>query len=380
LEALKNIPLSDTKTQYHNLKNELDAAIAGVLERSWFILGQEVESFEQEFAAFLGSKYCVGVANGTDAISIALRACGVGPGDEVITAAHTAVFTVLAISQVGATPVFADIDSATGLLDPTQVEKYITPRTKVLLPVHLYGQAVDLNPFLQLARRYNLKVVEDSCQAHGALYKGQATGTFGVCGTFSFYPSKNLGAFGDGGAITTDDPELYQTIKMLRNGGQRDRYHHEVVGVNSRLDEMQAAILRVKLPHLTAWNTARRERAILYNKLLEDSGVELPVEREWAHHVYHLYVIRLQAQAERDALQAFLKENGVGTAIHYPIPAHLQKAYKFLNIAPGSLPQTEQTASRILSLPMYPELPFVDLERVATLVRTFKENNRITAG
>jgi dTDP-4-amino-4,6-dideoxygalactose transaminase len=376
LEALKNIPLSDTKTQYHNLKNELDTAIAGVLERSWFILGQEVESFEQEFATFLGSKYCVGVANGTDAISIALRACGVGPGDEVITAAHTAVFTVLAISQVGATPVFADIDPATGLLDPTQVEKYITSRTKVLLPVHLYGQAVDLNPFLQLARRYNLKVVEDSCQAHGALYKGQATGTFGVCGTFSFYPSKNLGAFGDGGAITTDDPELYQTIKMLRNGGQRDRYHHEVVGVNSRLDEMQAAILRVKLPHLTAWNTARRERVILYNKLLEGCSVELPVEREWAHHVYHLYVIRLQDQTERDSLQAFLKKNGVGTAIHYPIPAHLQKAYQSLGIAPGSLPQTEQTASRILSLPMYPELSFVDLERVATLVRTFKENSK----
>lgn len=372
-EQIKNIPLSDTKTQYQNLKYEIDAAIAEVLERSWFVLGQEVEKFEREFAKFLGAKYAVGVANGTDAISLALKACGVGPGNEVITTPHTAMFTVLAISQTGATPVFADIDPATGNIDPAQIETKISYRTRAIIPVHLYGQAADLQPIIEMARRYNLFLIEDSCQAHGALYKGHRTGTIGHCGTFSFYPSKNLGAFGDGGAITTDDPEIYERLKMLRNGGQRDRYHHELVGVNSRLDEIQAAILRVKLPHLDEWNAARRERAELYTKLLADSGVETPAESPWARHIYHLYVIKLADRAQRDALQAFLKENGVGTAIHYPIPAHLQGAYASMNLGEGSFPQAEDTANCILSLPMYPELPLEDVERVATLVQQFMQ-------
>ncbi|HEX2914098.1 MAG TPA: DegT/DnrJ/EryC1/StrS family aminotransferase [Chloroflexia bacterium] len=368
-----NIPISDTKTQYLNHKAEFDAAIQGVLDRSWFVLGEEGTAFEREFADFLKVKYAVGVANGTDAIQLGLMACGVGAGDEVITTPHTALFTLLAITQAGAKPVLVDIDPQTGLIDPTQIEPKITERTRAIIPVHLYGQSADLDPILEIAKAHNLRVVEDSCQAHGTLYKGQPTGTIGDVGTYSFYPSKNLGAYGDGGAVVTNDPELAERLQQLRNGGQSERYHHELMGLNSRLDEMQAAILRVKLKYLDGWNEARRERAALYNRLLADSRVELPVEREYGYHIYHLYVIKTTNRAERDGLQAFLKENGVGTGIHYPIPAHLQKAYAWLEQGPGTFPATEDTAERILSLPMFPELPLEHIERVCELVKRYKQ-------
>lgn len=367
-----NIPLSDTKIQYQNLKAELDAAMGRVLERSWFILGEELAAFEQEFAAFLGVEYAVGVGNGTDAIQLGLMACGVGPGDEVITTGHTALFTLLAISQAGARPVLVDVHPETGLMNVGLVEEKIGPRTKAIVPVHLYGQAVDLDPLLEIARRHGLAVVEDSCQAHGTLYKGRMTGTFGEVGTFSFYPSKNLGAYGDGGAMVTNDRALAERLRQLRNGGQQERYQHVVMGVNSRLDELQAAILRVKLRYLAEWNEARRERAALYNRLLADSWVELPVEHEYGQSIYHLYVIRVGSREERDGLMAYLKEKGVGTGIHYPIPAHRQKAYNWLEVPPGSLRQTEETAERIVSLPMFPELRLEEVEEVARLVRAYR--------
>lgn len=369
---LLNIPISDTKIQYYRHKTELDSAIQRVLERSWFILGEEGAAFEQEFAAFLGAKFAVGVANGTDAIQLGLMACGVGPGDEVITTPHTALFSLLAITQTGATPVLVDIEPDTGLIDPNLIEAKITPRTKAIVPVHLYGQAVDLDPMLALAKAKGLVVVEDSCQAHGTLYKGKATGTFGQVGTYSFYPSKNLGAYGDGGAIVTDDPAIAKKISQLRNGGQSERYHHDLQGINSRLDEIQAAILRVKLAYLAGWNEARRERAVLYDKLLADSWVQRPVERPYGRHIYHLYVIRVANRQERDKLQEYLKQNGVGTGIHYPIPAHLQKAYSGLGLERGSLPQAEASADCILSLPMFPELPLEHVERVCELINSYQ--------
>ncbi|MEI6042760.1 MAG: DegT/DnrJ/EryC1/StrS family aminotransferase [Chloroflexota bacterium] len=370
--GLLNVPISDTKEQYYNHKAEFDTAIARVLERSWFVLGQEGTAFEQEFAHFLGAKFAFGVGNGTDAIQLGLRACGVGVGDEVITTPHTALFTLLAISQAGAKPVLVDIDPKTGLIDPELIEAKITPQTKAIVPVHLYGQAADLDPILELARVKGVVVVEDSCQAHGTLYKGQATGTFGQIGTYSFYPSKNLGAFGDGGAVVTNDPKIADKLVQLRNGGQSERYHHNLMGVNSRLDEIQAAILRVKLTYLAGWNEARRERAALYNQLLADSWVQIPVEREYGRHIYHLYVINLGSRDERDGLQQFLKEKGVGTGIHYPIPAHLQKAYRWLGLAKGDLPKTEETSDRILSLPMFPELLLEQVEQVCKLIKSYR--------
>ncbi|HEX2910742.1 MAG TPA: DegT/DnrJ/EryC1/StrS family aminotransferase [Chloroflexia bacterium] len=367
-----SIPISDTKEQYQNLKHDLDKAIARVLERSWFILGEELACFEHEFSQFLGVKHAIGVANGTDAIQLALMAYGVGQGDEVITTAHTALFTLLAISQTGARPVLVDIHPDTGLMQVEQVEAKVTSRTKAIIPVHLYGQAVDLEPLLEIADKYNLVVIEDSCQAHGATYKGKFTGTWGNAAAFSFYPSKNLGAFGDGGAVVTDDDKIAERLYQLRNGGQKERYQHVVMGLNSRLDEVQAAILRVKLPYLADWNKARRERGRLYNKLLVESWVQIPVENDYGTSVYHLYVVRTGNKQERNDLQAYLKEHGVGTGIHYPIPAHLQKAYSWLDMPRGSLPQTEITADCILSLPMYPELELEQVEEVAKLVRNFR--------
>jgi len=368
---LKNIPVFETKTQYQLHKAEIDAAIARVLERSFFVLGEEGKAFEQEFANFLGVKFAIGVANGTDAIQLGLMACGVGPGDEVITSPHTALFTLLAISQAGAKPVLVDIDPATGLMDVNLLEAALTSRTTAIVPVHLYGQAVDLDPLLAFAKAHQLAVIEDSCQAHGTLYQGKATGTFGQVGTFSFYPSKNLGAFGDGGAVVTNDPTLAEKLRQLRNGGQRERYEHISMGLNSRLDEIQAAVLRAKLPYLAGWNSARRERAALYNQLLADSPLETPFEQAYGQAIYHLYVIKLANRFERDDLQHYLKEKGVGTGIHYPIPAHLQPAYAWLGLGPGSLPKTEDTADRILSLPMYPELPLEQVAQVCQLIKSY---------
>ncbi|MEI7554525.1 DegT/DnrJ/EryC1/StrS family aminotransferase [Candidatus Chlorohelix sp.] len=366
-----NIPIFETKSQYNLLRKEIDTAIERVLERSFFVLGEEVSAFEKEFAEYLRVKHVFGVANGTDAIQLALMACGIGSGDEVITTPHTALFTLLAISATGAKPVLVDIDPDTGLINPELIEAAITHCTKAIVPVHLYGQSADLDPILNLAKNYSLFVIEDSCQAHGTTYKGKYTGTIGHVGTYSFYPSKNLGCYGDGGAVATNDPEIADRLARLRNGGQRERYNHELMGLNSRLDEIQAAILRVKLPYLNACNAARRERATLYNRLLEGLPLQTPLEKDYGSHIYHLYVLKLSSISVRNTLQIYLKELGIGTGIHYPIPAHLQLAYEWLNLGKGSLPQVEDTADRIISIPIYPELSIEQVEYIAAAIKNF---------
>ncbi len=368
------IPFGDTKAQYLRLKEEIDEAIARVVNRSWFILGEELTAFENEFASYLAVKHAIGVANGTDAIQLALLACGVGPGDEVITTPHTALFTLLAISQTGAKPVLVDIIPETGLMNTDLIEAAITPQTKAIVPVHLYGQCVDMDKLLQISRKYNLYVVEDSCQAVGATYKGQQAGTIGHLGTFSFYPSKNLGAYGDGGAVVTNEPEMAASIYQLRNGGQRERYEHISLGINSRLDEIQAAILRVKLPRLDEWNKARRTQAELYTDLLAGSRLHTPVENDYGTSNHHLYVIRTTTPAERDGLKAYLAQQGIGTAIHYPVPAHHQKAYSWLNIPAHSLPVADHLPQEILSLPLYPELPLEYIEEVVAQIKTYNQS------
>jgi dTDP-4-amino-4,6-dideoxygalactose transaminase len=338
------------------LRRELDLAAARVLDSGWFILGPEVEAFERELAAALGASEAVAVGNGTDALFLSLRALGVGPGDEVVTTPISAAFTALAVLQAGARPVFADVDPATLNLDAGRVADALTPRTKALLPVHLYGHPADMDPMLALARERGLAVLEDACQAHGALYRGRPVGTLagerGI-GALSFYPTKNLGALGDGGAILVNDPALASRLRQLRNGGQSDRYRHEQPGVNSRLDEIQAAFLRVGLRHLPAWTERRRALAELYGRGLEGSGVEALREQPYARAVHHLFVVR---HPRRDALAEALRARGVGTLVHYPIPLHLQPAFAFLGGRPGDLPVAEKATGEILSLPLFPEL------------------------
>jgi dTDP-4-amino-4,6-dideoxygalactose transaminase len=360
-----SVPFVDFKPHVAGLRSELEAAIGRVLDSGWFILGPEGEAFERELAAALGAKDAVAVANGTDAIQLALEAAGVGAGDEVITSPLTAAFTALAIQRAGAVPVFADVEPAALGIDPALVARAITPRTKAILPVHLHGHPVDMDPILELGRKHALVVVEDSCQAHGAQYKGRTVGTLAGLGALSFYPTKNLGAFGDGGAVLVDDPERAKRLRQLRNGGQSDRYHHVVQGINSRLDELHAAMLRTKLPHLPAWTERRRAIAALYAQELSGAAVELPREQPWARSVFHLFVIR---HPRRDALMAALKERGIGTLIHYPIPLHLQPAFAGTG-QPGQFPVAEQAAQHILSLPMYPELTDDQVREVARAVR-----------
>lgn len=366
-----SVPIFATKPQYLALKAEIDAAIAEVLDVNFFILGRFLEAFEREFAAWLGAAYVVGVGNGFDAIQLALRACGIGPGDEVITVAHTAVATTVAISATGATPVFVDIDPVTYCMDPAAAEAAITPRTRAIVPVHLYGHPADMGRILDLARRHNLQVIEDAAQAHGARYQGRLCGTLGHAGAFSFYPTKNLGAYGDGGAVVTNEAQVAHTIRLLRNYGWAEgrRYYSALKGVNSRLDELQAAILRVKLRHLDAWNERRRAIAARYAGALAGlPDLVLPREQPGAYHVYHLYVVRTP---HRDALQQHLRARGVGTQVHYPVPVHLQEAYQDLGYRPGSLPETERAAAEILSLPLYPELTDAQIEHVCASVREF---------
>lgn len=347
------VPFLDLKAHVAALRGEIDAAVARVLDSGWFILGPEGEAFEDEMAQAFGAKEAVGVANGTEAIQLVLEALGVGAGDEVVTSPLSAAFTALAVARAGARPVFADLDPETLNLAPESVERVLTPRTKALLPVHLYGHPVDLDPLLDIARRRGIPLVEDACQAHGAQYKGRTVGSIGDAGTLSFYPTKNLGAFGDGGGIVTDDTLLASRLRRLRNGGQSDRYRHEVVGVNSRLDEIQAAILRAKLKHLGAWTERRRAIASAYLAALGASGLGLPREQPYARAVYHLFVAR---HPKRDALMAALRERGVGTLIHYPIPLHLQPAFASLGGKPGDFPVAEKAAEEVISLPLYPEL------------------------
>ncbi|MCC6486743.1 MAG: DegT/DnrJ/EryC1/StrS family aminotransferase [Candidatus Hydrogenedentes bacterium] len=363
------IPYVELKTQFKAIETEIRAAIDTVLESGWFILGEQVRAFEQEFAAYLGVEHAVGVASGTDAIHLALRAAGVGPGDEVITAPNTCVPTVCGIAASGATPTLADVDPGTLTLDPAKLDAAITPRTRAIVPVHLYGHPCDMDPILEVARQHNLIVVEDCAQAHGARYKGALCGTFGHAAAFSFYPTKNLGAYGDGGAVSTSDAQIAEQVRRLRNYGEEHRYHHTVEGFNSRLDEIQAAVLRVKLPHLDAWNAARVRLAGAYGEALAETSVATPHLAPWALPNHHLYVVRTR---HRDALQAQLKELGIGTLIHYPVPIHLQGAYSHLGLQRGAFPVAEQACGEVLSLPMYPELQPDAIPIIARAIADFR--------
>jgi dTDP-4-amino-4,6-dideoxygalactose transaminase len=361
------IPLLDLKAQYHSIKPEIDAAIARVLESGHFVLGADVAAFEEEFAAYCGTTECIALNSGTSALHLALLAAGVGPGDEVITVPFTFIASVAAVGYVGARAVLVDIDPSSFTLDPRALENAITPRTKAILPVHLYGQTADMDPILEVARRNRLIVIDDAAQAHGAKYKGRPAGSLGDIGCFSFYPGKNLGAYGEGGAVTTNNPEYAQTIRTLRDWGQDRKYHHVVRGFNYRMEAMQGAILRVKLGHLEEWTEARRTHAMEYDELLAGSGLETPKQMPWARHVYHVYTVRTK---ERDNLQAKLQAEGIQTAVHYPVPAHLQPAFADLGYGVNSFPVAEAASRQVLSLPMYPEF---STEAVAEVCRVVRE-------
>ena len=360
------IVMNDFKKEYKAVKPLINDAIKRCLESGWFILGKEVTTFEKQFADYLGTTYCVGTANGLEAIQITLMALGIKKGDEVITVSNSAVATSLAISNIGAIPVFADIDDYYHM-DPKDVEKKITKKTKVLLPVHLFGQTAHIKHLRQLAKKYRLFLVEDACQAHGAKQNEKYAGTFGIAGCFSFYPTKNLGGYGDGGAIVTNNKKLYEKIIMLRNYGQKNRYEHLVKGLNSRLDEMQAAILGAKLPTFNQQIQKRNELATIYlHELRNIKEIQLPKTRDGAYHAYHLFVINAK---KRTSLQQYLKDHGVQTIIHYPIPIHKQICYKEYNTI--SLPKTEHAAKQILSLPLHPFLTKKEVITVCEIIKSF---------
>ena len=363
------IPLVDLYAQYQAIKPDIDAALQRVIDNSSYILGPEVIAFEKNFAAFCGVNHAVGTDSGTAALHLALLLLEVGPGDEVITTTHTFVATAEVISLTGARPVFVEIDPRTYNLDPEKVKAAITPRTKVLMPVHLYGQTAEMDPLLELAKQHNLRVIEDAAQAHGAMYRGKPAGSLGDIGCFSFYPGKNLGAYGDGGMLVTNDAELADRARMLRNHGRREKYEHLLVGYGYRLDALQAAILDVKLSHLKKWNDQRRAHAEYYTKLLSGLDVVTPFEPAHMYGVYHLYVI---ATAKRDALLQHLKTYGIEAGIHYPIPLHLQPVYRNLGYHSGDFPHAERAANQVLSLPMYPELTNDQIEYIVDKVREYQ--------
>lgn len=358
----------DLKKQYLSIKTEIDKAIQKVIDTSAFILGDEVSEFEKEFAAFCGVKYAVGLDSGISALELGIRALGIGPGDEVITPANSFIASSSAISFSGAKPVLVDCLPDTYNIDPRLIEKAITKRTKAIMPVHLYGQPAEMDFILKIARKYRLYVVEDACQAHGALYHGKKTGSFGDLTAFSFYPGKNLGAYGDAGALVTNKKKIAQKVSMMRNYGQKKKYDHQFLAWNRRLDNLQAAILRVKLRHLDLWNKKRLENAELYDKLLSHLPIVVPYILPKVRHVFHLYVIQTE---RRNELQKFLNEKGISTGIHYPLPIHLQKAYKSLDYKRGEFPVTEKLSRKILSLPMYPELSRVEIEYVVEQIQEF---------
>lgn len=367
------IPFVDLKAQYRTLKQELGPVINNVLASGAFTGGENVESLEKEFAAFCGARYAVGVANGTDALFLGLKALGIGAGDEVITVPNTFIATVEAITLAQAKPVFVDIDEKTYNIDPGKIAEKITKRTKAIIPVHLYGQPADLDRIYALARKYGLTVIEDACQAHGARYKGKRIGAKSRIACFSFYPSKNLGACGDGGMIVTDKEAVSRKLKMFRDHGQIKKYKHEVAGINSRLDALQAAILRIKLGYLEAWNEKRRENAAYYNTLLSRvKGITIPYISPGVRPVFHIYAIQTD---NRDGLQQYLQKNGISTAIHYPIPVHLQKAYRYLGHKKGDFPIAEKAARHLLSLPMYPELELKQIDFIAAKIKSFTGGN-----
>lgn len=362
------IPIVDLKQQYETIKDEVDAAIFDVVHSCQFILGPRVESFEADFAKYCQARYALGVNSGTSALHMALLAAGVGAGDEVITVSFTFVATAAAVCYAGATPVFVDIDPKSCTIDVTKIEAAITPKTKAIMPVHLYGDCADMDPIMEIARRHNLIVIEDAAQAHGAEYKGRRAGSMGDLSCFSFYPGKNLGAYGEGGAVVTNEESYVQVLKELRDQGQREKYYHTMVGYNYRMEALQGAVLGVKLKHLGDWNRARRKHAATYRRELQDSSVRLLDERpgyQSVHHVFPLFTER------RDSLREHLAEAGIGTGLHYPIPVHLQPGYRFLAYKEGDLPETERACREVTSLPMYPELPDDAVMKIADSVRQF---------
>ncbi len=368
MTASTEVRLVDLKRQYQAIQHEIDRAIAGVLSRTDFILGEEVRRFEEEFAGYCQAEYAVGLDSGTSALEIGLRALGIGPGDQVIVPANSFTASASAVSFTGAMPVFADVDPDTYNIDVHQIERHITPRTRAIMPVHLYGQPADMDPIMDIARRHRLFVIEDACQAHGARYKGRRVGSIGHVGAFSFYPGKNLGAYGDGGALVTNDARIADQARVMRNCGQQEKYRHVTLAWNRRLDTMQAAVLRVKLRYLDAWNDHRRHRAALYDQVLAGSGAITPAALPAREHVYHLYVIQAEG---RDHLQSYLSAAGIATGIHYPIPIHLQPVYADLGYQPGDFPVAERAARRILSLPMFPELTEEEVRSIADRIRAF---------
>jgi dTDP-4-amino-4,6-dideoxygalactose transaminase len=360
------IPLVDLKVQYRALKPEIDAAVSRVLENAQFVLGPAVEAFERGFAAYAGAREAVAVNSGTSALHVALLAAGVGAGDEVITVPFTFVATVAAIEYAGAKPVLVDIDPDYYTIDPAALERAITPRTKAVMPVHLFGQPADMDPILDVARRHRLVVVEDAAQAHGAEYKGRRVGSIGDIGCFSFYPGKNLGAYGEGGAAVTNNPQYADTMRLLRSWGEKTRYEHAIKGFNYRMEGIQGAILGVKLRHVEQWTEARRTRAALYERTLAGTAARTPKARTDVRHVYYVYAVRL---AQRDAWRARLQEMGIQTGVHYPIPVHRQPAYRNLGYSAGDFPVAEAVAGEILSLPMFPEMTDAQIEEISSVVR-----------
>ena len=368
-ETIK-IPFVDLSAQYKEIESEIQEAISRVIHQNSYILGPDVKMFEDEFAAYCECQYSIGVDSGTSALELILRACDIGPGDEVIIPANTFIATSLAVSYTGAAPVLVDPDPQTYNIDASKIEDAITDKTKAIMPVHLCGQPADMDPILDIAKKHSLLVIEDACQAHGARYKGKRVGSIGNAAAFSFYPGKNLGAYGDGGMITTNDKNIADSIHMLRDYGQIKKYHHNLIGYNRRLDSIQAAVLRVKLKYLDQWNEARRKNARLYNQLIENSGVITPFVADFAEPIWHLYMVQV---SNREKLQKELSEAGISTGIHYPIPIHLQKAYEDMGKRAGSFPITEYLADRILSLPMYPELTQEMIAYVAEKVNSLVE-------
>ena len=391
-----NVPLVDLKAQYDSIKDELDAAIHRVVRSGQFILGPEVKAFEDEMAAYCGTKYAVGVASGTDALQLALLACGIKPGDEVITTPFTFIATAESIAKCGATSVFVDIDPKTCNIDPEKIEQYLQSRqitshespgsplperertkvrVKAILPVHLYGQPADMDPILELAKKHNLKVIEDCAQALGAEYKGKKVGSLGDAGCLSFFPSKVLGAYGDGGMVVTNDPEIAETVRILRVHGSKTTYQHVMHGFNSRLDALQAAILRVKLKHLDRWNELRRSKAALYTRLLSQvDGIEPPYSEKNCKSSCNYYTVRIKgSRLSRDELRKHLESKGIQTMVYYPLSLHLQEVYKYLKHKSGDFPQSEQVQEQVLTLPMYPELSEEQIEEIAQTIRKFAE-------
>jgi dTDP-4-amino-4,6-dideoxygalactose transaminase len=362
------VPFLDLNAQHQPIREQIDAAIGDVIDKSAFAGGPFVAAFESEFAQYCGCKYAIGVGNGTDALWLSLLALDVGPGDEVITVPSTFMATAEAISYCGARPKFVDIDEQTYTMDPALIERAITPRTKAIIPVHLFGQCADMDPILDMASKHGIPVVEDACQAHGALYKGRKAGTLGVLGCFSFYPGKNLGAMGEAGGVTTDDKELAARIQVFRDHGQHKKYHHSRVGWNARMDGIQGAVLSIKLKHLDVNNVRRHAHALLYDQLLADmEEIITPFEAPHNRHAYHIYAVRVQ---DRNQILQALADKGISCAIHYPIPVHLQEAYRFLGCDEGSFPVSERCAQEFLSLPMFPELTKEQIQCVAAELKS----------